>query len=46
MSEDAAREALSKLDKKEVLKDLDSVVQYTKTIKTANGKIISAGFCW
>jgi carboxymethylenebutenolidase len=29
-----------------VLKDLDSVVQYTKTIKTANGKIISAGFCW
>jgi carboxymethylenebutenolidase len=45
-NEDAARTALSTLDPKQIISDLQAVADWTKTIPSSNGKIASAGFCW
>jgi carboxymethylenebutenolidase len=44
--EDAARTAISALDPKAVITDLQAVADWAKTIPASNGKIASAGFCW
>ncbi len=45
-SEDAAREAISKLPRPQVLSDLAATAAYVRTIPSFNGKIAAAGFCW
>lgn len=45
-SEDAAREAISKLPPAQVREDLQRTAAYVHTIPSANGKIAVAGFCW
>ena len=45
-SEDAAREAISKLDVQKVMTDLDNAARYVRTLPSANGKLAVAGFCW
>lgn len=45
-SEDAAREAIGKLDRAKVIEDLRAVVDYARKIPAANGKVSVAGFCW
>lgn len=45
-SEDAAREAIGKLDRAKVIEDLRGVVGYARTIPSANGQVSVAGFCW
>ena len=45
-SQDAAIQAVSGLDPYDVNADLDAAADYAKTIPTANGKIVVAGFCW
>lgn len=44
--QDSARQAIGKLDADQVTADLNAVADYAKTIKSANGKIAVAGFCW
>lgn len=44
--EDEARTALSQLDPEGVISDLKAVSQWAKSIPSANGKLVSAGFCW
>lgn len=44
--EDAARTALSTLDPKGVMADLQAVADYAKTIPASDGTLVSAGFCW
>lgn len=44
--EDAARTALGQLKPDEVQADLQAVLAWAKTIPAANGKLVSAGFCW
>jgi carboxymethylenebutenolidase len=44
--QDSARQAIGKLDADQVTGDLNAVADYAKKIKSANGKIAVAGFCW
>ena len=43
---DAAREAISKLPREQVLADLAAAAQYVRTLPSANGKLAVGGFCW
>lgn len=43
---DAAREAISKLPREQVLADLASTANYVRTLPAANGKLAVMGFCW
>jgi carboxymethylenebutenolidase len=45
-SEDAAREAIYKLEQPRVTADLDAVADYVSKLPAANGKVAVAGFCW
>ena len=45
-SEDAAREAISKLPREQVLADLAASASYVRTLPSANGKLAVGGFCW
>lgn len=45
-SEDAAREAIGKLDRAKVIEDLRAVADYARKIPAANGKVSVGGFCW
>ena len=45
-TEDAAREAIGKLDRAKVIEDLRAVVEYARKIPAASGKVSVAGFCW
>jgi carboxymethylenebutenolidase len=45
-TEDAAREAISKLPREQVLADLAATAAYARTIPSMNGKLAVAGFCW
>lgn len=45
-SEDAAREAIYKLDADQVTKDLNSIADAALKFPSANGKLAVAGFCW
>ncbi len=45
-SEDAAREAISKLPPDQILADLDAVADYAARLPACNGKVAVAGFCW
>jgi carboxymethylenebutenolidase len=45
-SEDAAREAISKLDLEKVMTDLANAARYVRTLPSANGKLAVVGFCW
>ncbi len=43
---DAAREAISNLKPEQVTADLNAVADYVAKLPAANGKVVSAGFCW
>jgi carboxymethylenebutenolidase len=43
---DAAREAISKLSRDQVMLDLANAAKYVRTLPSANGKLAVAGFCW
>jgi carboxymethylenebutenolidase len=43
---DAAREAISKLPREQVLADLKSAAAYARSLPSANGKLAVGGFCW
>lgn len=43
---DAAREAISKLPRVQVLADLASSAAYVRALPAANGKVAVMGFCW
>lgn len=43
---DAAREAISKLPREQVMADLAAAATYVRTLPAANGKLAVAGFCW
>ncbi|MDW8168253.1 MAG: dienelactone hydrolase family protein [Acidobacteriota bacterium] len=45
-SEDAAREAISKLPPEQVMADLDAIADYAARLPASNGKVAVAGFCW
>jgi carboxymethylenebutenolidase len=45
-SQDAAREAISKLETPNVLADLNATADYVLALPAANGKLSVAGFCW
>jgi carboxymethylenebutenolidase len=45
-SEDAAREAISKLSREQILADLQATATYARSIPSANGKLAVGGFCW
>jgi carboxymethylenebutenolidase len=45
-SSDAAREAIGKLTREQVMADLDAVADYAAKIPAANGKVAVGGFCW
>lgn len=45
-SEDAAREAISRLQGDQVLADLRAVIEATKGIPSASGVVSVGGFCW
>jgi len=45
-NEDAARTALGTLKPENVMSDLQAVADWAKTIPSADGKLVSAGFCW
>ncbi|MFZ2493664.1 MAG: dienelactone hydrolase family protein [Thermoanaerobaculia bacterium] len=45
-TQDAAREAISKLTRPGVRDDLVRVVEWMRKIPSANGKVAVAGFCW
>jgi carboxymethylenebutenolidase len=45
-SNDAATEAISKLDAAEVLADLDSIADHALALPACDGTISVAGFCW
>lgn len=45
-SEDAAREAISKLPREQVLADLVATASYVRALPSANGKLAVGGFCW
>lgn len=43
---DAAREAISNLKPEQVTADLNAVADYVAKLPAANGKVVSAGYCW
>ncbi|HVG22761.1 MAG TPA: dienelactone hydrolase family protein [Thermoanaerobaculia bacterium] len=43
---DAAREAISKLPRAQVLADLAATARYVRALPSASGKLAVAGFCW
>jgi carboxymethylenebutenolidase len=43
---DAAREAISKLPREQVLADLKASADYVRALPSASGKLAVAGFCW
>jgi len=43
---DAAREAISKLPREQVLADLAATANYVRALPSANGKLAVMGFCW
>ena len=43
---DAAREAISKLPREQVLADLAAAANYVRTLPSASGKLAVIGFCW
>ena len=43
---DAAREAISKLPRDQVMTDLANAAKYVRTLPSANGKLAVGGFCW
>lgn len=43
---DAAREAISKLPREQVVADLANAAKYVRTLPPASGKLAVAGFCW
>ena len=45
-TQDAAREAISKLQLPDVLADLNAAADYIKRDASASGKLFVAGFCW
>jgi carboxymethylenebutenolidase len=45
-SEDAAREAIGKLEVDQVQSDLNAVADYVKKLPASNGNIAVGGFCW
>jgi len=45
-SEDAAREAIGKLPRPQVIDDLRAVIEEARKIPSANGRVAVAGFCW
>ena len=45
-SEDAAREAIGKLDRAKVIEDLRKVADYARKIPAADGTVRVGGFCW
>jgi carboxymethylenebutenolidase len=45
-SEDAAREAISKLSRPQILSDLTAAAAYARSIPSMNGKLAVGGFCW
>ncbi len=45
-SSDAAREAISSLPQEQVTADLNAAADYVAKLPAANGKVVSAGFCW
>lgn len=45
-SEDAAREAISKLTREQIRSDLAASANYVRTLPSANGKLAVGGFCW
>lgn len=45
-SGDAAREAIYSLPPEQVTADLNAVADYVAKLPAANGKVVSAGFCW
>ncbi len=45
-SEDAAREAISRLPADQVLADLNAAADYAAQLPACNGKVAVAGFCW
>ena len=45
-TEDAAREAIGKLQRDQVIADLRAVVDYARKIPSASGKVSVGGFCW
>ncbi len=45
-TEDAAREAIGKLQRPQVVADLRAAVDYAKKIPSANGQVAIGGFCW
>ena len=45
-SDDEATKAISSLKPEIVQADLKAVADWAKTIPAANGKLVSAGFCW
>lgn len=45
-TEDAAREAIGKLDRTKVIEELRGVVEYARKIPAANGQVSVGGFCW
>jgi carboxymethylenebutenolidase len=45
-TQDAAREAISKLPKDQVMADLVNVAAFARALPSANGKLAVAGFCW
>ena len=45
-SQDAAREAIYKLDAAQVTSDLNAVADFALKIPSCNGKLAVSGFCW
>ncbi|HEX9982640.1 MAG TPA: dienelactone hydrolase family protein [Thermoanaerobaculia bacterium] len=45
-TQDAAREAISKLEMPNVLADLNATADYVLALPAANGRLSVAGFCW
>lgn len=45
-NEDAAREAIYKLEPNQVVSDLNAVADYALKLPASNGKLAVAGFCW
>lgn len=45
-TQDAAREAISKLPREQVLADLANTAKYVRALPAANGKLAVMGFCW
>lgn len=45
-TEDAAREAIGKLDRAQTIEKLRAVVEYARKIPAANGQVSVSGFCW